>query len=53
VLTLRAVEVLENSGAPEARELLEKLANEKGDAPLAREAKAALGRLARRPAPAR
>lgn len=42
--TLRAVEVLENSGAPQARELLEELAKGAPELLVTREAKAALGR---------
>src|SRR5262249_21115081 len=46
VRALRAIEVLEHIGTSEAKELLEKLAKNSDDARLAREAKAALGRLA-------
>jgi WD40 repeat protein len=46
---LRAVEVLEHVGSPEAREVLEKLAGGAPEARLTREARAALDRLARRP----
>jgi WD40 repeat protein len=48
----RAIEVLEFIGTPEARALLEALVKEPPDADLAQEAKAALGRLARREAAA-
>jgi hypothetical protein len=48
--SIRAVEVLEHIAAPEARELLRKLAEGAPEAHLTREAKAALDRLARRPA---
>jgi RNA polymerase sigma factor (sigma-70 family) len=46
---LRAVEVLENVGTPEARRLLEALAKNSPHAELARAAKAALGRLDEKP----
>jgi hypothetical protein len=46
---LRAVEVLEHVGSPEAREVLEKLAGGAPEARLTREARAALDRLAKRP----
>jgi RNA polymerase sigma factor (sigma-70 family) len=46
---LRAVEVLEKTGNPEARRLLEVLAGGAADARLTREAAASLRRLARRP----
>jgi HEAT repeat protein len=46
---VRAVEVLEGLGTPEAKKLLEELANGAPEAPLTREAKASLGRLANRP----
>jgi WD40 repeat protein len=49
---LRAVEVLEHLGTPEARQLLEALAQGAPEARLTREAKASLERLARRPVPA-
>jgi Tol biopolymer transport system component len=42
---LRAVEVLEQAGTPDARRLLEDLAGGVAEAPLTREAKAALARL--------
>ena len=48
---LRAVEVLENLGTPEAQRLLERLATGAPEAGLTQEAKASLERLARRPAP--
>ncbi|HMC65360.1 MAG TPA: hypothetical protein VKI65_10520, partial [Gemmataceae bacterium] len=47
---LRAVEVLEHSGTPEAQELLKRLAISTPAARLTQEAKAALERLAKRPA---
>jgi WD40 repeat protein len=47
---LRAVEVLERQATAEARQLLDKLAQGIPAAPLTREAKAALDRLAKRPA---
>jgi WD40 repeat protein len=47
---LRAVEVLEQVGSAEARQLLEALSREAPEAWLKQEAKAALERLARRPA---
>jgi hypothetical protein len=47
---LRAVEVLERIGTPEAGLVLEKLARGAPEARLTREAKATLERLARRPA---
>jgi hypothetical protein len=47
---VRAVEVLENIGTPEARELLKSLADGVPEAVLTQEAKASLERLARRPA---
>jgi WD40 repeat protein len=47
---LRAVEVLEHVGTPQAREVLGQLAQGAPDARLTREAKVALDRLARRPA---
>jgi WD40 repeat protein len=46
---VRALEVLEGLGTPEARKLLEELANGAPDAALTREAKASLGRLTKRP----
>jgi hypothetical protein len=46
----RAVEVCERAGTPEARRLLERLAAWAPEARLTRDAKAALDRLARRPA---
>jgi hypothetical protein len=48
VRQLRAVEALELTGTPEARRLLEALGRGAVEAPLTREANAALGRLARR-----
>jgi hypothetical protein len=45
--SLRAIEVLERIATPEARSLLESLAKGAPDARLTREAKAAVGRLAR------
>jgi WD40 repeat protein len=47
VRPLRAVEVLERLGTPEARKLLEGLAKGQADAPLTEAAKGALGRLDR------
>ncbi|HKI32920.1 MAG TPA: PQQ-binding-like beta-propeller repeat protein [Gemmataceae bacterium] len=47
VRPLRAVEVLENLGTPEARKLLESLSKGQAEAPLTVAAKEALGRLAR------
>jgi hypothetical protein len=47
---LRGIEVLEVTNTTEARQLLEALARDTADAWLAREAKAALERLARGPA---
>jgi RNA polymerase sigma factor (sigma-70 family) len=47
--TVRAVEVLERIGTPEARQLLAELAKGDPKARLTREAAAALGRLERRP----
>jgi hypothetical protein len=49
--TLRALQVVESVGTPEARQLLESLAKGAPDARLTREAQASLRRLARRPAP--
>ncbi|HJT78135.1 MAG TPA: WD40 repeat domain-containing protein, partial [Gemmataceae bacterium] len=49
---LRAIEVLERAGTPQARHVLEGLAEGAPKARLTREAKASLERLARRPAPA-
>jgi hypothetical protein len=46
----RAVLVLERIGTPEAKDLLQKLAKGAADAPLTRDAQAALARLARRTA---
>jgi RNA polymerase sigma factor (sigma-70 family) len=46
---VRAVEALEHIGTPDARELLQALANGAPEARLTREAKAALERLANRP----
>ena len=42
---VRAVEALERAGTPEARAMLEKLGQGAADAPLTREARAALGRM--------
>jgi hypothetical protein len=47
---LRAVELLEHIGTPEAQQLLEKAAAGLDEARLTREAKASLDRLAKRPA---
>jgi WD40 repeat protein len=47
---LRALEILERLGTPEARKLLQTLANEAIDTRLTHEAKSALERLAKRPA---
>jgi hypothetical protein len=44
---LRAVEAPERAGTPEARRMLEELAAGRDDAPLTRDAKAALARLGR------
>jgi RNA polymerase sigma factor (sigma-70 family) len=49
VRALRALEVLEHLGTPEAKEVLTKLAHGEPEAPLTREAKAILKRLAMRP----
>jgi hypothetical protein len=46
--TLRALQVVESVGTPEARELLESLARGAPYARLTREAKASLSRLAKR-----
>ncbi|MBY0525911.1 MAG: WD40 repeat domain-containing protein [Gemmataceae bacterium] len=46
---VRTLEVLELIGTPDAREAIAVVAKETGHAPLAKEAKAALERLARRP----
>ena len=46
---LRAIEVLEHIGTPEASRVLETLAKGAPEARLTRDAKASLGRLARRP----
>jgi WD40 repeat protein len=46
--TLRALQVMESVGTPEARQLLESLARGAGEARLTREAKASLERLSRR-----
>jgi hypothetical protein len=46
---LRAVEALEHAGTPEARRLLEALSRGAAEAPLTREARLALERLARQP----
>jgi HEAT repeat protein len=46
LLVVRAVEVLENIGTPEARELLKSLADGVPEAVLTQEAKASLERLA-------
>jgi hypothetical protein len=48
LLTLRALEVLEHIGTPEAKQVLQKLAAGAPDARLTREAEAALRRLAKR-----
>jgi WD40 repeat protein len=48
---LRAIEVLEGTGIPSARQLLDRLAGGAPAAYLTQEAKAALDRLARRPGP--
>ena len=48
---VRAIEVLEHAGTPEARQLLQKLAGGAPEARMTREAKAAIDRLARRTAP--
>jgi hypothetical protein len=53
VRELRAVELLEQIGTPEARRVLEGLARPGSDGWLAQEARLALGRLARRPAAGR
>jgi WD40 repeat protein len=45
---IRAIEVLENQGSPEARKVLEQLAGEQTKNPIKNEAKASLERLARR-----
>jgi hypothetical protein len=50
--TLRAIEVLEHIGTPEARRVLEMLAGGFSGSRVTREAKAALDRLARRSVPA-
>jgi hypothetical protein len=50
---LRAVELLEQVGSPEARQVLRALASGAPEVRRTREAKAALNRLARRPVPAR
>jgi WD40 repeat protein len=47
---LRAIEVLEQIGTPEAKEVLQRLSRGTPEARLAQEAKATLERLARRPA---
>jgi WD40 repeat protein len=46
---LRALEVLETVGTPEARKLLQELAKGAAEAALTQEAKASLGRLAKQP----
>ncbi|HKB34805.1 MAG TPA: hypothetical protein VKD72_00015, partial [Gemmataceae bacterium] len=51
LLALRATAVLERLGTTEARRLLQTLAVGAPGARLTEQAKAALGRLARRPAP--
>ena len=48
---VRALEVLEGLGTPEARKLLEELAKGAADAALTQEAKASLERLNRRNGP--
>ena len=45
LLQLRAVELLEGIATPVARDVLSELANGAAEAPLSREAAAALGRL--------
>jgi WD40 repeat protein len=45
---LRAIEVLERIGSADARTVLDRLAKDSSDAEMAREAKASLGRLAKR-----
>lgn len=52
LVRLRIVEALEANGSREARQVLAELAKEATDTELAREAKASLQRLSRRPAPA-
>jgi hypothetical protein len=49
LLTLRALEVLEHIGTPEAKQVLHTLASGPAEARLTQEAKASLERLARRP----
>jgi hypothetical protein len=49
LLRLRVVEALEANGTPEARKALAGLARDQAGSPLTAEAKAALGRLGRRP----
>jgi hypothetical protein len=51
LVRLRVVEALEANGTPEARKTLAELATAPAESELAREAKASLGRLSRRPAP--
>ena len=50
---LRAVEVLEHLGTPEARQFLHVLGKGAGESRVTRESRASLERLAKRPAPLR